>query len=350
MDDQKLSREEKTFARVSVNELLVYLASNYNPNEVMEIAESCGFDLDSALATWRLAKDLSQHGKEYFDRRLVYWRNIYYRNNELKYKCSPKIQYKSFLKRLTLFGYSYQLTAIKSVEILERFAGGKLLIGSADEVVLSKNNSFLDYIKSNKCYMEKLTLYFENIPELIFSLSFRDNTEERFNSFACFICAHSIDEEFYASGSIRLNCQKREYYDVSEYFNNRFMRFMSCAILTAFFSDQRKDSIAFYLCEYLKTKGFILPDLQYCFIAYNNEAQTEIEKMIKDSSESIKDLDSLLKRVIKIEAKRGVLPQHLTFLKLYLRSFVLEQKTHLNEWANKDNLRDLETKYQNSLK
>lgn len=350
MQYQKLSREEKTFARVSVNRLLVYLASNYNPNEVMEIAESCGFDLDSSLATWRLAKDLSQHGREYFDKRLVYWRNIYYRNNELKYKCPPKIQCKSFLQRLILFGYSYQFTAIKSVEILERFAGGKLLISSADDVVLSKNNSFLNYMASNECYGEKLTLYFENIPELIFSLSFRDNTEERFNSFACFICAHSIDEEFYASGSIRLNCQKREYYDVPEYFNNRFMQFMSRATLTAFFSDQHKDSIAFYLHEYLQTKGIVLPDLRYCSITHNNEAQTEIEKTIKDSSENIKDLDSLLKRVIKIEAKRGVLPQHLTFIKLYLRSFVLEQKAHLNEWANKDNLRDLERKYQNSLK
>ncbi len=71
MSVQKLSREDMAFARVSVDERLVYLASNYDPDKVMEIAESCGFDLDSALATWKFSKDFHEHGKEYFKKRLI---------------------------------------------------------------------------------------------------------------------------------------------------------------------------------------------------------------------------------------------------------------------------------------
>ncbi len=226
-------------------------------------------------------------------------------------------------------------------------------MSESGSVISSDGVSFLDYVKSGECYREELTVYFENIPELFFSLSFRDNPESRFNSFTCYMHVCSADKEFETSGSVHLDCQKRLYYDVPEYFSNMFMRFISHIALVDFFNssdDDYKDSIAGSLCMYLEGKGFILPDLQYIQYMDEHKAKTEIEKMMIESSKDITSLNSLVRRAIKMEIKRGVLPQHLMFLILYLRDFVLRKKALFSKWSKEKNLKTLQEEYEKSLK
>ncbi len=347
MKAQILSRKDKVFARVSVDELLVYLASNYDPDKVMEIAESCGFDLDSALATWSFSRHFHEHGKDHFEERLIHWRGIYYKHNELRYKCPSKMEYKGFLKKLILSGYSYQFTAIKSIEILEKFAGGRLLISGSENVVSSSDASFLDYIKSGECYKEELTVYFENIPELFFSFSFYDEEGER-KAFVCCIHCSSRNADFEKNTYVYTRGGIRKYYNVPEYFNNRFMQFMSRGLLIGFFSSE--STLTNCLCEYLQSRNVLLPNLHYTSNMSPYEMKTEIEKMMEESSMDIESLNSLVRRVTKMETKRGVLPQHLTFLILYLRDFVLRRKALLSKWSKEKNLKALQEEYEKTLK